>query len=219
MNGNTAAAHRRLKLAALAAVSALLVLAALSAPSSAEGLPVIDFISPGGVVSDEYVLNVTVIGDLAAGQVFYGVDTDDPDVQMTPTFQYHYEAVIDTSGLSEGDHVITVKAINTTGENVTKQQTVKVDHTDPVIEITSSVPEYVEGDYTVKATVTDANTDSSGVMLVVDGNMSLSWTMEDKGSHYEYVLDTVNDIECGPHTLAVYAIDMGGNGAWSEDVD
>lgn len=207
----------RLQLVASAAFAVAVALSVLAAPAAAEGLPVIDFISPGGVVSDQYVLNVTVIGDLAEGQVFYGVDTDDPTAQMTPTALYHFEAVIDTSGLSEGDHTLTVRAINTTGANVTRQQTITVDHTDPVVEITSAVPEYVIGDHTVKATVIDNNVDPSGVMLVVDGNMSLSWPMEEKGGHFELVLDTVAELDCGPHVLAVYAIDRGGNGVWSED--
>ncbi|UCC93902.1 MAG: hypothetical protein JSW25_04330, partial [Thermoplasmata archaeon] len=213
----TASHHHRMLV--MAAIAVALAMVALTPTSGAEGLPVIDFISPGGVVSDEYVLNVTVIGDLAPGQVFYGVDDPDPDVHMTLTANYHYEAVIDTSGLSEGDHTLTVKAINSTGANVTKQQTITVDHTDPVVEITSSVPEYVIGDYTVTVTVSDDNVDPSGVRLVVDGNMSLSWAMENKGSHFEYVLDTATELYCGDHTLAVYAIDLGGNGAWSEGVD
>jgi len=203
----------------MAAIVVSVALSVLAAPAAAEGLPVIDFISPGGVVSEQYVLNVTVIGDLANGQVFFGVDDPDPDAMMTPTALYHYEAVIDTTGLSEGDHTLTVKAVNSTGVNVTKQQTIKVDHTDPVVEITSTVPQYVIGEYTITATVVDENVDPSGVMLVVDGNMSLSWAMEDKGSHFELVLDTAADIECGPHALAVYAIDAGGNGAWSDDLD
>ena len=216
-NINTAA-HRP-RMVAMAAIAVTLAMAALTVPAGADGLPAIDFISPGGVVSEQYVLNVTVIGDLAPGQVFYGVDTADPGIQMTPTTSYHYEAVIDTSGLSEGDHTMTVMAINTTGVNVTKQQTIKVDHTDPVVEITSSVPEYVIGDYTITATVADGNMDPSGVLLVVDGNMSLSWAMEDKGGHFEHVLDTAAELDCGDHTLAVYAIDLGGNGAWSDGVD
>lgn len=211
-------ASRRSRLAVSAAFAVALALSVLAVPAAAEGLPVIDFISPGGVVSDHYVLNVTVIGDLEEGQVFYGVDTDDPADQMTPTALYHYEAVIDTSGLSEGDHTLTVMAVNTTGANVTKQQTITVDHTDPVVEVTSSVPEYVIGEYTVTATVTDDNLDASGVRLVVDGNTSLSWAMEDKGDHFELVLDTATLLECGPHVLAVYAIDAGGNGVWSDDV-
>ncbi len=213
------AASRRFKLVASAAFAVAVALSVLAVPSAAEGLPVIDFISPGGVVSDEYVLNVTVIGDLAEGQVLYGVDTEDPSTLMTPTALYHFEAVIDTSGLSEGDHTLTVMAINTSGANVSRQQTITVDHTDPVVEITSTLPEYVIGDYTVKATVTDDNVDPSGVMLVVDGNMSLSWPMEDKGDHFELVLDTAAELDCGPHVLAVYAIDAGGNGVWSQDLE
>jgi hypothetical protein len=205
-------------MAVMAAIVLTVALSVLASPVVAEGLPVIDFISPPGVVSDQYVLNVTVIGDLAPGEVYYGVDTDDPDTKMTSTALYHYEALIDTSGLTEGDHTITVKAINTTGANVTKQQTVKVDHTDPVVAITSNVPEYITGEYTATATVDDVNMDPSGVRFVVDGNMSLSWAMEDKGTHFEVVLDPVADLDCGPHVMAVYAIDKGGNGVWSEDV-
>ncbi|MCK5253738.1 MAG: hypothetical protein KAQ96_12350, partial [Thermoplasmata archaeon] len=190
MNANPFTASHRPELVAMVAIIVAVALSVLAAPAASEGLPVIDFISPGGVVSDQYVLNVTVIGDLAPGQVYYGIDTGDPDVQMTGTALYHYEAVLDTSGLSEGDHMVTVQAINTTGANVTKQQTIKVDHTHPVVEITSSVPEYVIGEYTVTATVVDDNVDPSGVRLVFDGNMSLSWAMEDKGDHFEYVIDT-----------------------------
>ena len=218
MIGNGTVPHGRLRMAVVAVMLVAGALWALAPPVAAEGLPVIDFISPGGVVSDEYVLNVTVIGDLAAGQVFYGLDGAGPELALTPTALYHYEAVIDTSGLSEGDHTVTVMAINTTGSNVTKAQTIKVDHTDPVVQITSSVPDYVVGGYTVKATVTDANVDPSGVMLVIDGNMSLSWPMEDQGSHFEVVLDTAASLDCGDRMLAVYAIDLGGNGAWSDDV-
>ena len=219
MNANPFTASHRSELVAMVAIIVAVALSVLAAPAASEGLPVIDFISPGGVVSDQYVLNVTVIGDLAPGQVYYGIDTGDPDVQMTGTALYHYEAVLDTSGLSEGDHMVTVQAINTTGANVTKQQTIKVDHTRPVVEITSSVPEYVIGEYTVTATVVDDNVDPSGVRLVFDGNMSLSWAMEDKGDHFEYVIDTGTERECGPHALTVYVIDLGGNGVWSENVD
>jgi hypothetical protein len=49
--------------------------------------------------------------------------------------------------------------------------------------------------------------------------MSLSWAMEDKGGHFEFVLDTAAELDCGDHILAVYAIDLGGNGAWSDDMD
>ncbi len=219
MNTNPFTASHRPDLVAMAAIIVAVALSVLAAPAASEGLPVIDFISPGGVVSDQYVLNVTVIGDLAPGQVYYGIDTGDPDVQMTGTALYHYEAVIDTSGLSEGDHIVTVQAVNSTGANVTKQQTIKVDHTDPVVEITSSVPAYVIGEYTVTATVVDDNVDPSGVRLVFDGNMSLSWAMEDKGDHFEYVIDTETELECGPHAMTVYVIDLGGNGVWSENVD
>jgi hypothetical protein len=219
MIGNPFAPRHQYRMAVVAMIVLATALAISSPPAEAEGLPVIDYISLGGVVSEEYVLNVTVIGDLATDQVYYGLDGADPAAPMTPTTLYHYEAVIDTSGLPEGDHIIRVKAINTTGANVTKDQTVTVDHTDPVVTITSSVPEYVIGDYTVTATVVDDNPDPSGVRLVVDDNMSLSWSMEDKGDHFEHVLDTATLLECGPHTLSVYAIDLGGNGAWSEDLD
>ncbi|MCK5253845.1 MAG: hypothetical protein KAQ96_12885, partial [Thermoplasmata archaeon] len=37
--------------------------------------------------------------------------------------------------------------------------------------------------------------------------------------HFEYVIDTGTELECGPHALTVYVIDMGGNGVWSENVD
>ncbi len=215
---NLAAPRHLSRMTVVAVIILATALAANPRPALAEGLPVIDFISQGGVVSDEYVLNVTVIGDLAPGEVFYGVDETDPATAMTPTALYHYEAVIDTSGLAEGDHVVTVKAINITGANITKQQTITVDHTDPAVSITSSVPEYVIGEYTVTATVDDDNVDPAGVRLVVDGNMSLSWSMEETGGHFEYVLDTTA-LMCGDHALAVYAIDLGGNGAWSDDVD
>ncbi len=219
MRGYRATAPRPLRMAVVAAILVAGAMWAFAPSAAAEGLPVIDFISEGGVVSDQYVLNVTVIGDLAAGQVFYGLDGADPDRAMTATALYHYEAVMDTSGLSEGDHTVTVKAINTTGANVTKAQTITVDLTDPVVGVTSSVPDYVEGEYTVTATVTDEHVDTSGVTLVVDGNMSMSWAMEEKGGHFELVLDTAAELDCGDHTLSVYAIDLGGNGAWSDDVD
>jgi hypothetical protein len=217
MKWNRSVSVRGRRVAAATAATIAFALAVLAAPAAAEGLPVIDFISQGGVVSEEYVLNVTVIGDVAPGQVFYGLDGADPTSAMTARPLYHYEAVIDTSGMSEGDHTITVKAVNGTGDNVTRSQTITVDHTDPAVTITSSVPEYVIGEYTVTATVDDANVDPAGVRLVVDGNMSLSWSMEDQGSHFELVLDTATELMCGPHVLSAYAIDLGGNGAWSDD--
>jgi len=213
------AAGPRPAMVAVAAMLLALALTAIPGPAGAEGLPVIDFISPGGVVSDEYVLNVTVVGDLAAGRVYYGLDAAVPETQMTHTYLYSWEAVIDTSGMSEGVHTVTVQAFNTTGSNVTKSQTITVDHTDPAVSITSSVPEYVIGEYTVTVDVTDDNVDPNGVHLVVDGNSSMRFPMEMSGGHFECTLDTAAELMCGPHSLAVFAIDLGGNGAWSEDVD
>ncbi len=219
MIGMMRAAARHPAMVAGAALLLALALTALTGPAGAEGLPVIDFISPGGVVSDEYVLNVTVVGDLAAGRVYYGLDGAEPVIQMTHTYLYNWEAVIDTSGMSEGEHTVTVQAFNTTGANVTRVQTLTVDHTDPVVSITSSAPEYVTGVYTVTADVSDGNVDPNGVHLVVDGNSSMSYPMDMAGGHFECTLDTAADLMCGPHTLAVFAIDLGGNQAWSEDVE
>jgi len=210
---------RRPAMVAAAVMLLALALTALPGPAGAEGLPVIDFKSPGGVVSDEYLLNVTVVGDLAAGRVYYGVDGAEPEVQLTHTYLYSWEAVIDTSGMSEGEHTVTVRAFNTTGANVSRVQTITVDHTDPVVSLTSSVPGYVIGEYTVTAEVTDANVDPSGVHLVVDGNSSMRFPMGLSDGIFECTLDTAADLMCGPHTLAVFAIDLGGNGAWSDDVE
>ena len=52
MIGNGTVPHGRLRMAVVAVMLVAGALWALAPPVAAEGLPVIDFISPGGVVSD-----------------------------------------------------------------------------------------------------------------------------------------------------------------------
>ncbi len=290
-------------------VASTLVLAALLAlgvPEVAEGvgLPQITFVSQGGIVSGDYVLQVTVTGDLAAGEVYYGVDVADPQTQMLFAGGDTYQAVIDTTIYVEGDHSLLVKAINTTGSHAQVSQVITVDRTvptielhsagglwtgtvnvtatvtdahldpsavkvvvdmnedDPIpmtgegdsfwveldtsglteddhqlyvtaldlavppnkgtsatldffidntapeIEVTSTVPDYVMGDYVVTVTVTDAHLNTSAVWLFLDDNMSDPRNMTDEGTHWEYVINTLTEWMCGPHVFKVMAIDL-----------
>ena len=99
----------------------VLALASLLPAAGAEGLPEVTITSAGGYVSGEHVLEVTVTGDLAPGEVYYGVDGD-PVTKMDDDGGGDFSATIDTTAMADGPHTVSVKAVNTTGESVTVTQ-------------------------------------------------------------------------------------------------
>ncbi|MCK5415423.1 MAG: hypothetical protein KAJ35_08575, partial [Thermoplasmata archaeon] len=117
-----------------------------------DGLPDVTITSPSGITSGTYQLNVTVTGDLQAGEVYYGVDDEDPSTKMTDMGEGDFQADIDTTPLTDGPHTIYVKAINGTGQEVIESIQIDIDTNSPHVVLTSEGG-VASGDFLVTATV------------------------------------------------------------------
>ncbi len=204
--------------ACLVALLMVAVVIALSQPVMSAGAGTVEIMSPGGPVSGEYILNVSVTWEVAPGTVEYGIDTNTTSLYLAHTSGNYYEASIDTTTLTDGDHSITVKAIGGMGNITTATLDVQVDNSGPVITLEDPGSEMITGEYIVRATVNDANLDMSSVMLVMDGNVSDARPMERDGYNYTYTIDTAAEWECGTHNVSVLASDTFGHETLTDNV-
>jgi hypothetical protein len=181
----------------------------LSPPALAAEAGTVVFMSPGGLVSGEYVLNVSVTWENSPGTVEYGIDAGAVCNPLSMTSGSYYEATIDTTTLTDGAHTINLEIEDPLQNNSTASIEIVVDNTAPVITVEGPGAGVVTGEYTVTAEVVDANLNSSTVMLIIDGNMSDARPMVGSGSTYTYVLDTeMEEWWNGTYNLTVHAHDV-----------
>ncbi len=181
----------------------------LSPPALAAEAGTIVFMSPGGLVSGEYVLNVSVTWENSPGTVEYGIDEGVCCNPLTMTSGTYYEATIGTAALTDGAHTINLVIEDPLEFNSTASHEIVVDNTAPVITVEDPGAGMVTGEYTVTAEVVDTNLNASSVMLIIDGNMSDARSMEGSGSTFTYVLDTLaEEWWYGSYNLTVHAHDM-----------
>ncbi len=191
----------------------------LSPPALAAEAGTVVFMSPGGLVSGEYVLNVSVTWENSPGTVEYGIDEGVCCNPLTMTSGTYYEVTIDTTPLTDGAHTINLVIEDPLEYNSTTSLEIVVDNTAPVIIVEDPGAGVVTGGYTVTAEVVDDNLNASTVVLIIDGNMSDARTMEGSGSTFTYVLDTVaEEWWNGSYNLTVRAIDMLGHETVSDGV-
>jgi hypothetical protein len=194
----------------LAAI-ALLALLALSTGAAAEGLPTITFVSPEGWSSGQFTLEVTITGDVDPGEVYYGIDEDEPTTQMTRAGGDTYKATVDSGILADGPHTITVKALNSTGQAASADLDIAVDNHSPAVYATS-VHQVVSGDYLFTGTAEDAYINESAVYVIIDGDRdgAKDNVMTRVDDHFEFVVDTTQLTE-GEHLFRLWAFDLPGN--------
>ncbi len=202
----------RLKLTGpvLAAIT-LLALLALSSGAAADGLPTITFVSPEGWSSGQFTLQVTVTGDVDAGEVYYGIDEDEPTIQMTGAGGDTYKATVDSSILADGPHTITVKAQNSTGQAASADLNIAVDNHSPAV-FSTSVYEAVDEEYLFTGTAEDAYLNESAVYVIIDGDQdgAKDNVMTRVDDHFEFLLDTTQ-LADGEHLMRLWAFDLPGN--------
>jgi MYXO-CTERM domain-containing protein len=190
---------------------ALLLLTCLPG-SIAEGPPQVEITSEGGLISGDYQLNATVTGDLQAGEVYFGVDDDDPSTKMTDKGGGDFQAIIDVTILAEGPHTLFIKAINSTGSSITVSLDVDVDRNSPRVILTSKGG-MASGGFLVTATVSDPYLNESAVYCVVDDDLEASrgnvLTRVD-GDNFEITIDTTTYPD-GGHSIRVWAFDIWGS--------
>ncbi|NOQ55133.1 MAG: hypothetical protein GQ558_11090 [Thermoplasmata archaeon] len=191
----------------------------LSPPALAAEAGTVVFMSPGGLVSGEYVLTVSVTWENSPGTVEYGIDEGVCCNPLTMTSGTYYEVTIDTTPLTDGAHTINLVIEDPLEFNSTASLEIVVDNTAPVIIVEDPGAGVVTGGYTVTAEVVDDNLNASSVVLIIDGNMSDARAMEGSGSTFTYVLDTVaEEWWNGSYNLTVRAIDMLGHETVSDGI-
>ncbi len=190
---------------------ALLALLALSTGAGGEGLPTIVFEPQEGWVSGQFALEVSITGDLDPGEVYYGIDEDEPTIQMTDAGAGAYGATFDSTQLADGPHTITVKALNSTGQAAEAEMVIDVDNHSPAV---SSTSEYqaVSEDYLFTGTAEDAYLNESAVYVILDGDQdgAVDNVMTRVDDHFEFVVDTTQMAE-GEHLFRLWAFDLVGN--------
>jgi len=210
----------RTRVRACLAIMVLGVLSlSLSPPALAAEAGTVIFMSPGGLVSGEYVLNVSVTWENSPGTVEYGIDEALVCNPLSMTSGSYYEVTIYTTSLTDGAHTINLEIEDPLENNSTASLEIVVDNTAPVIVIEDPGIGVITGEHTVTAEVVDANLNASTVVLIIDGNMSDARPMEGSGSTYTYVLDTEGEeLWNGSYNLTVRAIDMLGHETVSDGV-
>jgi len=163
------------------------------------------------LISGTYRLNATVTGDLQAGEVYYGVDDDDPSIRMTDKLGGYFQATIDVASLTEGPHILYVKAINTTGVATIGSLEVDVDRNSPQVVLTSPGG-VASGDFLVTATAEDPYLNESAVYCVLDDDLEASrdYAMTRVDDHFEITIDTTA-ISDGDHVFRIWAFDLWGS--------
>ncbi len=201
----------------LAAI-ALLALIGLSSGAGAEGLPTITFEAPESWASGQFALEVSISGDLDPGEVYYGIDVDDPTIQMTDAGGGAYTATVDSSILVDGPHTITVKALNSTGQAAEADLDIDVDNHSPAV-FSTSVFEVVSEDYLFTGTAEDAYINESAVYVIIDGDKdgAVNNVMTRVDDHFEFVVDTTQMTE-GEHLFRLWAFDLVGSNNQSRAV-
>ncbi len=193
-------------------VTMALSMALLLFPSAvAEGPPAVHITSEGGLIGGVYTLTAEVTGDLEPGEVYYGIDDDDPDTPMTDAGGDVFEVDITVSTLTEGPHTLYVKAVNTTGTSTVASIDVDVDRNSPVI-IMAADGATVAGDYTVSAEVVDPYLNESAVYCVFDDDLEASRdnVLTRVDDHYEFTIDTTA-LPDGSYHIRVWAFDLWGS--------
>ena len=187
----------------------------LAGGAAGEGAPTITFNSPGGHASGGYVLNVSITGDVNTSAVYYGVDEADPTTELTQADGEYFEATIDTTALDDGEHTISVKALNTTGEPATATLDIIVDNHSPVVGAISAHA-HMSGDLLFKATAETLLTIAAdpkrlGARLGIDDfEQAEDNLMTFVDDHFEFTVDTTQ-YDDGSLLVRIWAFDMWGN--------
>jgi len=200
------------------AAMALLALLALSSGAAGEGHPTIVFAPQEGWVSGEFALEVSITGDLDPGEVYFGIDEDEPTIQMTDAGGGAYQATVDSTQLADGPHTITVKALNSTGQAAEAEMVIDVDNHSPAV-FSTSVFEAVSEDYLFTGTAEDAYLNESAVYAIIDGDKegAVNNVMTRVDDHFEFVVDTTQMTE-GEHLFRLWAFDLVGSNNQSRAV-
>lgn len=191
----------------------------LLAPSAGgEGLPVVEFLSEGGLISGTHEVKVSVTGDFAEGEVYYYVDVG-PEEMMDDPHDGTYRALIDADELADGPHTIYVWAYNTTGEKAIATQDLVVDNHSPEVHVTSEGG-LVSGEILVTGTAEDVYLNESAVYCVVDDDIEAgkSNVMTRVDDHFEFTLNTTKYAD-GDHHVRVWAYDQWGSNNTSQAID
>ncbi len=184
--------------------------------------PEIALMSEGGFVSDTYTFTATVTdANLDEANVHAILDGNMMDKRLMTKVGDDFEYVLNTTLLAEGSHTLSVYAMDLaypSNTKVSEELEIKVDNNAPSVTVTSEVPEFVIGEFTIIANVTDTYLNSSHVWVVLDGNVSDPHPMVKDGSEYTYTIDTASDLMCGDHTFWLWVTDLAGHETVTETV-
>jgi len=204
----------RVVLIVLLSLAALLLMQTVGG----DGLPDVTITSHSGMISGTYELNVTVTGDLQTGEVYYGVDDDDPSTMMTDLGEGDFQADIDTTPLTDGPHTIYVKAINSTGQETITSIQVDIDMNSPHVVITTEGG-VASGGFLVTAIVEDAYLDETAIYCVIDDDLEASrgYVLTHVDDHFEITIDTTAFPD-GDHFIRIWAFDIWGSSNKSQGI-
>jgi hypothetical protein len=131
-----------------------------------------------------------------------------------------YRASWDTSGVADGQHVISVAVEDGRGKTATASATATVDNTPPAVSLTApAAGTYALGSLAVQANASDAS-GIGGVGFTIDGAaVGLPVLQPDQGSPYLWssVLSLAG-LSTGAHVLRAVATDAAGNATTSAPV-
>jgi hypothetical protein len=196
----------------IAMLAALILFAiALAGAAEAEGEPTITFVSEVGLISGDYVLNISLSDTAGIVSVTYWIDEGSP-IEMTSTIDPYYEATIDTTTIDEGDHELNVKATDATGASIENSTTIAIDRNSPAVASLNADGILTSGDFVYMATAEDAYLNTSAVYAIIDGNemTALDNGMTTEDDHFELVIDTTQ-LDDGGHFIRVWAFDLWGS--------
>ncbi|UCC92695.1 MAG: hypothetical protein JSW25_08530, partial [Thermoplasmata archaeon] len=123
-----------------------------------------------------------------------------------------YEYALDTTGLTDGSHTITVAAVDGAGNWVARALSIVVDNTEPSVAVVSPESmDYVEGTYTFAISAVD-NLGLATVWATITGpstSTDVTFGYNAASGYYEWTVDTTA-WEDGSYTIKPYATELTG---------
>jgi hypothetical protein len=166
----------------------------------------------GGYVSGELIITITIIvegeAELDPSSVTYSIDSGSP-VAFALIAPNTYQAVIDTTLLTDGTHTVTTLSADEAGNVGQESFEIIVDNTVPDIEYGAATI-LPSGDVSAPVTVDDLHLDHSTIMWRWDGGSWDSPATSGTPATFDMVI-AYDDMTPGNHSIDITAKDLANN--------